>query len=130
MKEFIHILLAFSISGLTACSSEPTKNLLQERAGYGVKTPPMGLNGSGSVSYVPTRIPERVAVAWLHAHELPSKDYFWGSWISVVVAPESWEMTKVAAPKTNKQKIPRTEARPASVPARPKAKAHSSFENR
>lgn len=119
MKASIRILLSCSISFLVGCSSTPTKTTLEERAGYGVNAPPLGsIGSSGGVRYVPTRVPEKVIVAWLHAHELPSKDFFWGSWLSVVVAPESWEMRKVDVPKDDKSKIKRTEDRPTTTPKR------------
>jgi hypothetical protein len=121
MKEFIRILIVCSISLLAACASDSTKSLLEERAGYGVNNMP-SINihgGSGSVRYVPTRVPERVMIAWLHAKELPSKDYFWGSWLSIIVAPEGWEMTKVDVPKGDKQKLKHTQDRPTILP--PKA---------
>lgn len=118
MKVFIHILLASLTSLLVACASDSKKSLLEERAGYGINNmPTVGVNGtSGSVRYVPTRIPEKVMVAWLHAKELPSKDYFWGSWLSVIVAPEGWEMTKVDIPKNERKKQKHTEDRPTVPP--------------
>lgn len=118
MKAFILISLAFLSSLLAACASGPSKSLLEERAGYNNNNmPPMTVNSaSGSVRYVPTRIPEKVMVAWLHAKELPSKDYFWGSWLSVIVAPEGWEMTKVEVLKSDKLKARRTEERPLASP--------------
>ena len=113
MKGSILILVSFSISGLIGCSSTPTKSILEERAGYGVNAPPLGqIGSSGGVRYVPIRVPEKVVVAWLHAHELPSNDYFWGSWLSIVVAPEGWEMKKVDVPKTDSSKVKRTPDRP------------------
>lgn len=125
MKAFILILLSFSISGLVGCSSAPTKSILEERAGYGVNSPPLGqIGSSGGVRYVPTRVPEKVVVAWLHAHELPSNDYFWGSWLSIVVAPEGWEMKKLDVPKGESLKVKRTPDRPnVKAPKRPKAPA-------
>lgn len=95
MKVSILISLAFLSSFIVGCASTDSKNLLEERAGYGFNPPRMSLSGDGGAKYVPTRVPEKVVVAWLHAKELPSKDYFWGSWLSIVVAPESWEMKKV-----------------------------------
>ena len=111
MKGSILISLSCLISIIVACSAQPTKSLLDERAGYGASQPQMDLAGSGSVRYVPERIPEKVAVAWLHAHELPSKDYFWGSWISIVILPESWEMKKLEVPAIEKHKM-KTDERP------------------
>jgi hypothetical protein len=115
MKVSILISLAFSIS-LVACSSAPTKTVLEERAGYDVKGPPLGsLGASGGVKYVPTRIPEKVVVGWLFPHDMTSKVYFWGSWLSVVVEDESWAMIKVDVPKTDK-KSKRTADRPKATP--------------
>lgn len=113
MRAFTLISLAFSIS-LCACSSTRTKTVLEERAGYDVKGPPLtSLGGSGGVKYVPTRIPEKVVVGWLFPHDMPSKVYFWGSWLSIVVEDESWAMMKVDVPKTDK-KAKRTQDRPRS----------------
>lgn len=116
MKAFILILLACLSSFVVGCASAPSKSLLEERAGYDVKPPGLKLSGTGSVKYVPTRVPEQVIVPWLHAKELPSKDYFWGAWISVVVSPETWEMKQVEVPKGAKGKAPRTTAKPKSKP--------------
>lgn len=114
MKEFILILLACLSSLFVGCAStDKKKSLLEERAGYGFFTPPnVVTNGSGPVKYVPTRVPERVLVAWLHAKELPTKDYFWGSWLSIVVAPESWEMKKVEVTKKEKGPLKQSLERP------------------
>jgi hypothetical protein len=115
MKVSILISLACWISLLTACASSTQKSILEERAGYGINAPSIGINGSGGVHYVPTRVPEKVVVAWLHAHEMPSTDYFWGSWLSIVVAPEGWEMVKVDVPQSEKRKI-KTQDRPTIKP--------------
>lgn len=120
MKAFTLISLAFLSSALFGCASTNPKSLLEERAGYGFTAPPMNVSGQGGVKYVPTRVPEQVVVAWLHAKELPSKDYFWGSWLSIVVAPEAWEMKKVSVPKTEKKMTKRTPERPQTSP--PKSK--------
>lgn len=115
MKAFTLISLAFSIS-LCACSSAPTRTVLEERAGYDMKGPPLSsLGNSGGVKYVPMRIPEKVIVGWLFPHDMPSKVYFWGSWLSIVVEDESWAMMKVEVPKANK-KEKRTTDRPKAPP--------------
>ncbi|MGE0633636.1 MAG: hypothetical protein AB7O96_14580 [Pseudobdellovibrionaceae bacterium] len=116
MKEFTLISLACLSSLFLGCASQNTKSLLEERAGYNFAPPPIGMKGSGGVEYVPTRVPEQVIVAWLHAKELPSKDYFWGSWLSIVVAPETWEMKKVSVPKNEKKQMKRTPERPTLAP--------------
>ena len=115
MKAFTLISLAFSIS-LCACSSAPTRTVLEERAGYDMKEPPLSsLGNSGGAKYVPTRIPEKVIVGWLFPHDMPSKVYFWGSWLSIVVEDESWAMMKVEVPKADK-KEKRTTDRPKTSP--------------
>lgn len=120
MKAFTLISLVFLSSLFIGCASTNQKSLLEERAGYGVNPPNVNLAGSGPVKYVPTRVPETVIVPWLHAKELPSKDYFWGAWLSVVVKPETWEMKKVEIPKSEKKKASkRTPEKPQAL--RPKA---------
>lgn len=104
-QMFIAICLALSISVLGGCASSD-KNLMEERAGYDIRTPPMLLpnekNGK-PVAYMPVRVPKRVALAWLHGHELPSKDYFQGGWLSVLVSQETWEMKPVELPRETKK---------------------------
>lgn len=123
MKVSTLISLAFLIS-LCACSSTPTKTVLEERAGYDIKGPPLSsLGNAGGVKYVPTRIPEKVVVGWLFPHDMPSKVYFWGSWLSIVVEDESWAMVKVDVPKADK-KAKRTMDRPkVQAPKKPKPQA-------
>jgi len=95
MKAFTPILLAFLSSIVSGCATKKGPSLLEERAGYAAAPPAMSLAGNRNARYVPTRVPEKVIVAWLHAKELPSKDYFWGAWLSVVVEQETWEVKPV-----------------------------------
>lgn len=98
MKAFTLISLAFSISALVGCAGQE-KTLLEERARYEEAAPDLKMGGAGEVRYVPTRVPEKVVIGWLHAHELPTKDYFWGSWLSILVSAESWEVVKLPPAK-------------------------------
>lgn len=117
MKAFTLISAVFLSSIFVGCASVNQGSLLEERAGYNTPSPNVNLSGAGSVKYVPTRVPEKVIVPWLHAKELPSKDYFWGAWLSVVVMPESWEMKKVEVPKAEKAKtVKRTPDKPTASP--------------
>ena len=115
-RVFTLISVAFLSSLIFGCASTPEKSLLEERAGYGFTAPSMNMMGSGSVKYVPTRIPEKVIVAWLHAKELPSKDYFWGAWLSIVASQETWEMKKISVPKTETKQGRRTQEKPKVKP--------------
>lgn len=117
MKAFTLTSLVFLSSFFVGCASTGQKSLLEERAGYGGAPPPsVSLSGSGSVKYVPTRVPETVIVPWLHGKELPSKDYFWGSWLSVRVKPETWEMKAVEVPAAAKPTVKRTQSKPQATP--------------
>lgn len=102
-QAYIVILLALLTSNIIGCSTNP-KNYLEERAAYDLRTPPMLLpnekNGK-PIAYMPVRVPKRVVLAWLHGHEMPSKDYFQGAWISLVVNDESWEMKPIELPKAS-----------------------------
>ena len=114
MKVFTLISLVFLSSFIFGCASENKKSLLEERAGYGNNNlPAVNISGGvGAVHYMPSRIPEKVMIAWLHAKELPSKDYFWGSWLSIIVAPEGWEMKKVDVSNGNKYRTQQLLGRP------------------
>lgn len=117
MKVSILISAAFLSNFLLGCASTPTKSLLEERAGYGVTPPNVNLSSAGSTKYVPTRVPEIVIVPWLHDKPLSKTEYFWGGWLSVVVAGETWQMKAVEAPRTTKGKAQKTINKPQPRPA-------------
>lgn len=112
MKVSILISAVFLSNFLLGCASTPTKSLLEERAGYGVAPPNVNLSSAGPTKYVPTRVPEIVIVPWLHDKPLSKTEYFWGGWLSVVVAGETWQMKAVEVPKSIKGKAPRTTNKP------------------
>lgn len=103
MKAFILISLACLSSIVIGCASTE-KSILEERAGYGLKTPDMAMGNSGDFKYVPSRVPEKVVVGWLHKKELQPKVYFWGSWLSIIVTGETMELKKVEIPKAEAKK--------------------------
>jgi hypothetical protein len=43
---------------------------------------------------VPVRTRPKVAAIWIHPHEMASRDYFWGGWMSVVIEADQWVLTK------------------------------------
>lgn len=103
MKAFILISLACLSSVVVGCVSKE-KSILDERAGYGMKVPDMSMGNSGNFKYVPSRVPEKVVVGWLHKKELQPKVYFWGSWLSIIVTGETMELKKVEIPKSEEKK--------------------------
>jgi hypothetical protein len=105
-QMFIAICLALPISGLTGCASTP-RNLMEERAGYDIRTPPMLLPSEKNgrpVAYVPVRVPKKQTLAWLHEHDINGSDRFLGGWLSLLVSNESWEMKPVELPVEKKLK--------------------------
>lgn len=46
---------------------------------------------------VPVRTTPKTAHIWIFPHETPSKEYFWGGWISVVVEGDRWEIERPGA---------------------------------
>lgn len=114
LTVFTPTLAALLTSVLVGCASTDHEQELEKRAGYNLPPLPkaaIGI-GQGGFHYVPTRVPERVAVAWLFPHELSPKEYFWGAWLSVTLAPEGWEMMKIPAPKNAKSLEPRAPEKP------------------
>ncbi len=85
-----------------------------------------GLNGFSS-SPIPVRTRPKVASIWIHSHEMASHDYFWGGWMSVVVEPDQWVLSKPgempSAPGISDITQVHTQAPPARFPgAKPKLK--------
>ncbi|MEK7692116.1 MAG: hypothetical protein AAB425_13965, partial [Bdellovibrionota bacterium] len=46
-----------------------------------------GRFGDGTLA---RRSAPRVARVWIYPHELPSRDYFWGGYVSLIVTEDSW----------------------------------------
>ena len=51
---------------------------------------------------VPVRTMPKTAHVWIFPHETPSKEYFWGGWISVVVEGDRWEVERPSGAVTEK----------------------------
>ena len=99
MQVSIRILVALLISAAMAgCASAPNLKLLEERANYDAGVP-KSIDVAGFIDekgkVVPVRVNSNVVVAWLHPHEMPTGDYFLGSWVSLVVNKPGWEIQKV-----------------------------------
>lgn len=46
---------------------------------------------------IPTRTRARVVAAFIHPTELPSRDYFWGGWVSLLVEKDGWVFSRPRA---------------------------------
>jgi hypothetical protein len=86
MRKYFHILLVSLISAFAvSCAHNSAKEgILEKRAGYG--TEPQELNIPKKV----TRTKGKVKKAWLHAHEMPTGDYFGGAWVYLLVEETQW----------------------------------------
>ncbi len=84
MKKYFHILLALLIS-LGGCAHTKTSGILEKRAGYSLNAQP---NREKRVS----RTRGKIKKAWLHAHEMPTGDYFGGAWIYLLIEETKWSL--------------------------------------
>ena len=95
-------LLAFlsSVPLVHGCAHDqaPSLRMLETKADYLATEPEAQTLALGTAAAdgdggnVPVRLAPKVAHIWLHAHETPEHEYFWGGWLSVVVAGEEWGM--------------------------------------
>lgn len=104
MKAFTRISAALLINAalLSGCSMNRADSLrmLDRRAEYedmkaleAIRMREAGIEGLRN-NPVPVRTRPKVAAIWIHAHEMASRDYFWGGWMSVVVEADQWVLTK------------------------------------
>ena len=87
MQRYIHILLVSLISlNFFGCAHNGEGvGILEDRSGY-----------NESLSKTDNKPPikrtrGKVKKAWLHAHEMPTGDYFAGAWIYLLVEDNKWE---------------------------------------
>jgi len=82
-------------AALVGCQNRaPSLRMLDARSGYGAgpDDEEVALYQKGrqnSQSLVRKSAP-RVARVYIYPHELPTKDYFWGGYVSLVVSPDEW----------------------------------------
>ena len=106
-KIFSLLIVCSTSAALPGCLHRAeSQNLLESRADYLGKAQAeagkLSLSAAEvkreSVSGVPVRTPPKVAHIWIYPHETPSKEYFWGGWISVVVEGDRWQTAEPGAP--------------------------------
>lgn len=101
MRASILTLAAFLSSAVAGCaSSSGGARMLDLRS----QTPDpfamrsLSLKEGGVSGYkgapMPTRTRARVVPAFLHPTELPTKDYFWGAWVSLLVERDDWVFSR------------------------------------
>ncbi|MGK5083495.1 hypothetical protein WDW37_09335 [Bdellovibrionota bacterium FG-1] len=112
----------------------PYVRMLDNRAGYGdapddeeVALYQRGRHAQGSVLQ---RAAPRVAKVYIFPHELPTRDYFWGGYVFLLVAQDQWvldptdeDAPPVAGIRETKGKHPRKHRSQKSTPPAPKLSA-------
>jgi hypothetical protein len=105
MGRTLRSFLVFSISSfaLSGCLHRADSlQLLEVRADYDGKAQSEAESlklGDGTAlreidGGVPVRTAPKIAHVWIFPHETPSKEYFWGGWISLVVEGDKWEVER------------------------------------
>lgn len=97
------VALATLLFVLPACQNRaPSLRMLDHRAGYddldehevGLYQKRKGgfnsLQGSTVSNGVFRKSAPKVSRVYIYPHELPTKDYFWGGYVSLVVTPDEW----------------------------------------
>lgn len=95
LTPFPFSLASLLLLSLAACQNRaPSLRMLDARSGYadGPDDEEVALYQKGRASHrsLVRKSAPRVARVYLYPHELPSKDYFWGGYISLVVSPDEW----------------------------------------
>ena len=86
MRKYFLILVVLLINSVfVGCAHNSEKEgILEKRAGYSLQT---------EEKPVPViRTKGKVKKAWLHAHEMPTGDYFGGAWVYLLVEQTTWNI--------------------------------------
>ncbi|MGK5083721.1 hypothetical protein WDW37_10495 [Bdellovibrionota bacterium FG-1] len=92
----IFLALAFSMAG---CQNRaPSLRMLDSRAAYSADAEDEEVALYQRARHNPDslvrRSSPRIAKVYLYPHELPTRDYFWGGYVSLVVAADEWTFEK------------------------------------
>ena len=84
-KYFLILLVLLTNSMFVGCAHNSEKEgILEKRAGYTLQV---------EEKQIPViRTKGKVKKAWLHAHEMPTGDYFGGAWVYLLVEQTSWNV--------------------------------------
>ncbi len=87
--------ISLSLITLGGCQNRaPSLRMLDARSGYnaGLDDEEVALYQKGRINNdsLARKSAPRVARVYIYPHELPSKDYFWGGYVSLVVSPDEW----------------------------------------
>lgn len=88
MRTWVLLIIFLSNALIGCASSDKGKNVLAERSVLRGQFQSLDL-GVGSKAKI-GKTKSSVVHAWRHETELPSGDYFWGGWLSLVVTKPQW----------------------------------------
>jgi hypothetical protein len=95
MRLFTVISLVL-LSNIIGCAHRaPSDRMLDKRADYGIDiiTGEKIANDSilvGPSINFPKKTRTKAVLAWLHRRDLVTKDYFWGSWVTLQIDAPGW----------------------------------------
>lgn len=88
-------LISLCLFSFIGCQNRaPSLRMLDARSGYsaGQDEEEVALyqRGHQNSQSLARKSAPRVARVYIYPHELPTKDYFWGGYVSLVVSPDEW----------------------------------------
>jgi hypothetical protein len=101
--------ISVSLVTFVGCQNRaPSLRMLDARSGYsaGLDDEEVALyqKGHQNSKSLARKSAPRVARVYIYPHELPSKDYFWGGYVSLVVSPDEWIFEDPNLEKTQSRK--------------------------
>lgn len=100
MKLLSLIPIIFTAAIFGGCSTSQGLRMLNDRSEYdnpvllqSLAVKEGGIEGFKNSS-VPVRTRAKVAAIYIFPTETPTRDYFWGAWLSTEVEPSQWVLTK------------------------------------
>ena len=103
----LHVLLiSLCFLTLTGCQNRaPSLRMLDKRAGYGAgpDDEEIGLyqRGRQNPQSLVRKSAPRIARVYIYPHELPTKDFFWGGYVSLVTSPDEWVVESTSSDPTD-----------------------------
>ena len=91
MHKCFHILLVSLIS-LLGCTHFKKPGILEKRSGYSETKTEKKAEGKEEKTNKVSRTGGKIKKAWLHAHEMPTGDYFGGAWIYLLIEKTRWSL--------------------------------------
>lgn len=92
------VLLTFALTVAGCQNRAPSLRMLDSRAAYNADAEDEEVALYQRARHHPNslvhRSAPRIAKVYLYPHELPSRDYFWGGYVSLVVAADEWAFEK------------------------------------